>query len=354
MHEHDTYDVAIIGGGPAGLTAALWLGRYLHRVVVVDSGDPRNWETRGVNGFPGHPHVTPAELRGRTRDECRQFGVELIDGFVARLSRAAGAFVVEFDPMPETKARDDQRGSGAPRTPSDNDPRPETRSLRARRLLLAFGLRDEWPKVPGLRQVYGSAAHVCPDCDGYETQGKKVVVIASGRKAAGMALNLTTWASDIVVCTNGRPPDLDADQCAKLDALNIPVLSARIDRVVPQGDRIYSLELDGGMHLDCDHLFFALSQRPADDLGAQLGCKRDDDGQIVVSDHQQTSVRYVWAAGDITPGPQLAIVAASEGTVAALSIHKSLVPNERRLEPHGSARARQRKRSARESLSRSR
>ena len=337
---HDSYDVAIVGGGPAGLTAALWLGRYLHRVVVIDSGDPRNWETRGVNGFPGHPGIRPAELRGRTRDECRQYGVELIDGFVGRACRADDGFLVEFDPMPETKAREEQsRGSGAPRTPSDNAPRPETRSLRARRLLLAFGLRNEWPRVPGMQQVYGSAAHVCPDCDGYDTRGKKAVVIASGRKAAGMALDLTTWTDDIVICTNGRPPDLDADQCAKLDALNIPVLPARIDRIVPQGDRIYSLALDGGMHLDCDHIFFALSQRPADDLGAQLGCGRDDDGQIVVSDSQQTSVRYVWAAGDITPGPQLAVVAASEGAVAALSIHKSLVPNERRLAPRKRARA---------------
>ena len=353
MHEDATYDVAIIGGGPAGLTAALWLGRYLHRTVVIDSGDPRNWETRGVNGFPGHPGITPAELRGRTRDECRQFGVELIDGFVARVRRADG-FAIEFDPMPETKAREDQRGSGAPRTPSDNAPRPETRTLQSRRLLLAFGLRDEWPKVPGLSQVYGSAAHVCPDCDGYDTRDKKVVVIASGRKAAGMALNLTTWTSDIVVCTNGRPPDLDADQCAKLEALNIPVLSARIERVVPQGDRIYSLELEGGMHLDCDHLFFGLSQRPADDLGAQLRCDRDEDGQIVVSDHQQTSVRYVWAAGDITPGPQLAIVAAAEGAVAALSIHKSLVPNGRRLAPRGGSSRRERKEGARDTLSRPR
>ena len=77
MHDDKPYDVAIVGGGPAGLTAALWLGRYLHRVVVIDSGDPRNWETRGVNGFPGHPGITPAELRGRTRDECREYDVDL-------------------------------------------------------------------------------------------------------------------------------------------------------------------------------------------------------------------------------------------------------------------------------------
>jgi thioredoxin reductase len=329
----EPYDVAIVGGGPAGLTAALWLGRYLRRVVVIDSGDPRNWETRGVNGFPGHPRIEPAELRGMTRDECRDYGVELVDGFVARVRKRSDGFEIEYDPMPQTKAREDASGSGAPRVPSDNARRPETRVLQASRLLLAFGLRDEWPKVRGLRQVYGSAAHVCPDCDGYDTRGRKVVVLSSGRKAAGMALNLTTWTRDIVICTNGRDPDLDADQCAKLDALNIPVLSARIERVVPQGDRIYSLELEGGMQLDCDHLFFALSQRPADDLGAQLHCERDEDGQIVVDEHQQTSVEHVWAAGDITPGPQLAIVASAHGAVAALSIHKSLVPAERKLSP---------------------
>jgi thioredoxin reductase len=337
VNQDSAYDVAIVGGGPAGLTAALWLGRYLHRVVVIDSGDPRNWETRGVNGFPGHPGITPAELRGKTRDECRDYDVELIDGFVVQIGRADDAFVVKFDPMVVTKAREDHPGSGAPRAPSDNAPRPETQTLRASRLLLAFGLRDEWPRVPGLRQVYGSAAHVCPDCDGYDTRGKKVVVLASGRKAAGMALNLTTWTRDIVICTDGRYPDLDAEQCEKLDALNIPVLSAHIERVVTEGDSIYSLELEGGMHLDCDHLFFALSQRPADDLGAQLGCDRDDDGQIVVDAHQRTSVENVWAAGDITPGPQLAIVASAAGAVAALSIHKSLVPNERKLVPLGTA-----------------
>src|SRR5687767_791739 len=100
-----TYDAVIVGGGPAGLTAALWLGRYLHSVAVIDSGDPRNWETRGVNGFPGHPGITPGELRGRSREDCRAYGVELVDGFVSRIRRSNGrSFTVQFDPLPVTKA----------------------------------------------------------------------------------------------------------------------------------------------------------------------------------------------------------------------------------------------------------
>ncbi|HKG92337.1 MAG TPA: NAD(P)/FAD-dependent oxidoreductase [Gemmatimonadaceae bacterium] len=328
------YDVAIVGGGPAGLAAAIFLGRYLHRVALVDSGDPRHWETRHINGYLGLPEIRPAELRGRGRDECRNYDVELIDGCVTRVRKeSADRFVVEYDPLLITKAELDVRGPGATRSdPHDNAPGPANQRLTARRLLLAFGLKDEWPKVPGLQQVYGATAHVCPDCDGWDIRGKKVLVIAAGRKAAGMALNLTAWTREIVICTNGEPPGLDEEQCAKLDALNIPLLTAPIQRIHPNGDQIHSVEIDGGMQLDCDHIFFALSQRPADDLGAQLGCERDDEGQIIVDDVGHTSVYNVFAAGDIVPGSQLALVAAAEGARAALAIHKSLVPPERKLD----------------------
>ena len=326
------YDVAIVGGGPAGLSAALFLGRFLHSVVLIDSGDPRNWETRGVNGFLGQPRVLPAELRAMGRDECRKYDVELIDGFVSRVRRVgAECFRVEYDPIAVTKALADLPGPGAPRTPEDNEPDEHTQLVSARRLLLAFGLRDEWPKVPGLRQVYGSTAHVCPDCDGYEARGKKTLVIGKGRKAAGMALNLTTWTRDIVICTNGEKDELDRELCGKLDALNIPVLVEPITCIQPRDGEIQCVEFAGGMELDCEKIFFALSQRPADDLGAQLGCQRDDAGHIEIDRHCHTSVPGVFAAGDIVPGAQLAIRAAGEGAVAALAIHKSLVPEERRL-----------------------
>ena len=193
-----------------------------------------------------------------------------------------------------------------------------------------------WPQIPGLEHTFGQNAHVCPDCDGYEARGKKVVVIGSGRRAVGMALNLTTWTRDIIICTNGEPAGLDLPEyCEKLDALNIPVLTEPILRVVCEGHAIHSLELRDGMHLDTDKIFLAIGQFPADDAGTklslQLGCERDDEGHVVIDSHYHTSVYNVFAAGDIVPGPQLAIAAASDGAIAALSIHKSLVPEERKL-----------------------
>jgi thioredoxin reductase len=309
----DPYDVAIVGGGPAGLSAGLWSARYLHRAVVIDSGDPRNWETRGINGYLGLARITPAELRGTGRDECRKYGATLLDGMVLKIEHHGDD---HFELAIEGGAR-----------------------IQARRLLLAYGLRDAWPEIPGIARVYGANAHVCPDCDGYESRGKKVVVIGSGRRAVGMALNLSTWTDQIIICTNGKPAELDEpDYCQKLDALNIPVLTSAVRRVCYDGSRIVCLDLEDGMKLDADKIFFTLAQYPSDDLGAQLGCERDSGGHIVVDRGMHTSVRHVYAAGDLIPGPQLAIAAAADGAIAALHIHKSLVPEGRKLIPRTSVR----------------
>jgi len=314
------FDVAIVGGGPAGLTGAIWLARYLHTVVLVDSGDPRNWETRGVNGFFGLPRIRPAKLRELGRDECRHYGVELVDDIVVAVNTEnAGTFSLAMV-------------RGAP--------------LHARRLLLAIGIRDVWPDVPGFAHTFGHNAHVCPDCDGYEARGKKIVVIGSGRRAVSMALSLTTWTRDIIICTNGEPAGLDMPEyCEKLDALNIPVLTEPILSVVYEtGERaIHSLELRDGMLLDADKIFLAIGQFPADDAGTklsrQLGCERDSDGHILIDSRYHTSVHNVFAAGDIVPGPQLAIAAAADGAIAALSIHRSLVPEGQKLLPREQAMA---------------
>lgn len=305
-----TYDVAIVGGGPAGLSASIFLARYLHSVVLIDSGDPRNWETRGINAYLGLPKVTPAELRLRGREEARKYGVHLVDDCVDR------ARIMSDEEFVLTAHSGDE--------------------LVGRRLLLAIGLKDVWPDIPGLERAYGETAHVCPDCDGYEARGKKTVVIGKGRKAVGMALNLTTWTNDIVICTNGEPPEMDRNEyCEKLDTLNVPVLTQKVERIRVRERRVHSLEFGDGMELDAEKIFFAIGQYPADDLGKQLGCERDEGGHIVVDRVHHTSVRNVFAAGDIVPGSQLAIAAASDGAIAALAIHKSLVPEGRRLTSAG-------------------
>jgi thioredoxin reductase len=336
MSSERIYDVAIAGGGPAGLCAAIWLGRYLHSVALIDSGDPRNWETRGINGYLGLPGVRPAELRGRGREECRQYDVDLVDGFVSRARKEADdRFVLDYDPLDDqTKAKQNRSGPGTVRAADDNAPRAGSRTVVARRLIVAIGLKDVWPspRIPGFEEVYGDRAHVCPDCDGYETRGRKVVVVGKGRKAVGMALNLTTWTRDITVCTHGADCELDEYLADKLAGVGVPVIDTPIDRINFREGDMRSLHFADGTTLGCEKIFFSIGQRPADDLGAQLGCERDDDGHIVTDRVGHTSVYNVWAAGDITPGSQLGVAAAADGAVCALAIHTSLTPTERKLE----------------------
>jgi thioredoxin reductase len=329
------YDVIIVGGGPAGLSAAIWLGRYLHSVAVVDSGDPRNWETRGINGYLGLPGVRPAELRRAGREEARRYDVQLIDGFAVSAGKESDErFVIDYDPIETTKAAEGRRGPGTPRTPEDNAPRPTTRRLVGRRLFLAVGLKDVWPspRIEGFEEVYGDRAHVCPDCDGYEARGKKTVVIGKGRKAVGLTLALSNWTDNITVCTHGQDCELDDELGGKLAALGIPVIAAEIARINFRDGTMRSLYFVDGTTLGCEKIFFSIGQYPADDLGAQLGCERDDDGYIVTDRVGHTSVYNVFAGGDYNGGSQLAITAAGDGAVSALAIHRSLLPDERKLE----------------------
>jgi len=145
------YDVAIVGGGPAGLSAAIWLARYLHKVVLVDSGDPRNWETRAINGYLGHLGIRSPELRAIGREEGAKFGVDYVGGIVDEAINETGELF-------SIRLR-------------------EGTVIEAHRILLAIGIKDVWPDIPGLERCYGETIHVCPDCDGYETRDKKTVVV---------------------------------------------------------------------------------------------------------------------------------------------------------------------------------
>ncbi|MDQ3082545.1 MAG: NAD(P)/FAD-dependent oxidoreductase, partial [Gemmatimonadota bacterium] len=135
----NVYDVAIVGGGPAGLSAALWLARYLRKVVVIDAGDPRNWETRGINGIIGSQGIRSPDLRRQARADAERFGAECIDDKVTEIQNLnAERFNLTLE---------------------------KSEPIAARRVLLAIGIRDVWPNIPGLGECYGETAHVCPDCD---------------------------------------------------------------------------------------------------------------------------------------------------------------------------------------------
>ena len=311
---NEIYDCIVIGAGPAGLSAALFLARYRRRVLTFHNSSPRNLYSHGVHGFLGHDGIMPQELLTRGRDEVMKYGGLVVEGCVTKVERlAAEHFRVT--------------------TEDENLERTDEQSFDARRILLATGLRDLTPDCPGFTDFYGVSVHHCPDCDGYEVADKRVAVLSRGPAGIGFTLNLLTWTDRLTLLTNGDEGDLTDEHRAKLAHFNIPILNRRITGL--EGDaatkRIERLYFDDGEPLDCDALFFNLGTEMSGNLHEMLNCKLDDEcGLVWVDDEQQTSVPGVYAAGDVTPHSQLAIVAAAEGAMAAIQIHKSLMPAERR------------------------
>src|SRR4051794_15436576 len=287
--ESGMWDCIIVGAGPAGLNAALVLGRARRRVVVLDNAQPRNYATHEMHGVLGHDGLDPADLRARGRAELARYGVEVVsaevhdaevlDG-VVRLSSARGAHVT-------------------------------------RTVLLATGMLDELPDIPGFAGVWGTSAHTCPYCDGFEHRDERLAVLASGAGGEHLAVLLRQWSSDVVLLSNG-PHDLAVDQLARVHALGIPILEAPV--VALDGDedgRLQRVRLDDGETLDRDALFFYVGWRLRNDVARTLGCALRDDGSIAVDSEQATSVDRVYAAGNCAEPRALVPAAARPGGHAA-------------------------------------
>lgn len=305
------YDCIVIGAGPAGLSAALFLARYRRRVLVFHHNSPRNIYSHGVHGFIGHHGILPTDLLARGRDEVRQHGGIIIEGCVTEAERIA-------DDHFRVTVGDAKNGG-----------KPEIDFFDARRLLLATGLRDVIPDYTGFREFYGRSVFHCPDCDGYEVSGKRVAVYGGGKQTVGFTLGLMAWTERLTLIAAPTEEEISAGHREQLASFNIPVIGQSIERL--EGDSetgsLERVHFTSGDALGCDALFFNLGTFPAAHLHESLGCRPDrDSGLVWVDEQQQTSVAGAYAAGDITPQSQLAVVAAAEGALAAIHIHKALIP----------------------------
>jgi thioredoxin reductase len=304
------YDCIVVGAGPAGLSASLFLARYRRRTLTFHHNGPRNEYAHGVHGFLGHHGISPAELLARGRDEVINHGGLIIESCVTRIERLSEEHFRVYA----------------------GDGNHDLRTFDAQRVLLATGLRDLTPDCPGFRDFYGVSVHHCPDCDGYECIGKRIAVLGNGTKTVGFTLGLLTWTNDITLITEDKD-GLSKDDRAKLAAFHIPVRDQSIKAL--EGDlktkHLQRVVFSDGDAFECEALFFNLRTEPASNLHEMLGCKLDEScGLVWVDRTRQTSVEGVYAAGDITPNSQLAIVAAAEGAMAAIHIHNSLIPSERK------------------------
>lgn len=293
-----SWDAIVVGGGPAGLACALWLGRARRSVCLFDTAEPRNEPAWGVHGYPGVLDPTPAELRGRIRRQARVAGASLVLDAVTEAGGKKNEFVI---------------GTAAGERHS------------ARRLVLAYGLRDELPDIPGLPSLYGSAVFHCVDCDGPEAAGRRVAVIGHERAAAALALSLLHWTDCVALLTNGHEPRLDADARATLEREGVAVFRERVARLEATDGALHAAELEGGTCVTAERLFFHLGSEPRSDLAARLGCEHDEKGFIRTDRGMETTTPGVYAAGDITGYPHLACTAAADGVRAALAIHRSLL-----------------------------
>jgi thioredoxin reductase len=289
-------DVIIVGGGPAGLSAALILGRCRRRVLLCDAGNPRNRVSHGVNGYLTRDGTRPDELRRLGREELTRYpDVQVRDINVCDAERIEGGFEVALD----------------------NGER-----VRARKLMLATGLVEDLPDIPGFRHLWGRGTFNCCYCDGWENRDRPMAVYAKHDKGVGLALELLIWSADVVLCTDG-PADLTGEDRERLERHGIRVIETRIDHL--QGDeRLECIVFADGSFLERQALFYIYGAREPSPLAEKLGCEPTDKGVIETRSQERTDVPGLFAAGDASRRVQFAIVAAAEGAEAAFAINTEL------------------------------
>jgi thioredoxin reductase len=304
----ETHDVAIVGGGAAGLSAALVLGRARRRVVVVDAGTPRNAPAEHMHGFLSRDGTPPAELLATARDEVRRYGVELVSGHVVD---AAAGFVLRLE-------------SG--------------RTIEARQVLLATGAVDELPDVEGARERWGRDLLHCAYCHGWEVRDQQIGVLGTGPGSVDHAHLLRRWSDDVILFTHDCP--VTGGERAALTARGIRVVDGLVERLVVFDDHLEAVKLAGGPCVSRDAVFIRPALRGhSDGLAAALGCELLEGGLVRTGCDGRTTVPGVWAAGNATDPRAQVITAAGEGSAVAIAMNTELVAGDVRNAVERGARA---------------
>jgi len=293
MADDTSFDIAVIGGGPAGLAASIWAARYRRRVIVLDAGQQRNRWADATHGYLGLDGSSPRELLDCALREVNNYPEIRVRGRarVTAVRRGRSGFRIRLDDGIEVDAL---------------------------RLILATGVRDTFPSIDRFEEFFGSDVFTCPSCDGYETQGKSVAVLGD-RQVAAFAIGLLDWATSITVIADKPDETLDA-----LERLGIRVVVGEAIGLIGDPGQLRSVQLKSGDEVPCEMMFCTIDHEQQSDLPRQLGCEFSPEGCVIVDDHCATSVEHVYAAGDMTPGPHLVQVAASKGATAGIAAAISL------------------------------
>ena len=292
------YDVVIVGGGSAGLSAALLLGRSRRRVLVSDTGKTRNAVAQESHGFFTRDGTTPAELVRIGREQLRPYEtVELYSVGVKAAKAQSKGFEIKLD--------------------------DETR-IACRKLLLATGVVDEMPEIEGLKELWGKSIFHCPYCHGWEVRDQPLALYGNGAVGFELAELLKGWSDDLVLCTDGVAT-LSEDESKLLSKNNISIREERIVRVEGKNGQLENIVFANGETLARKAIFFRPKQQQHSVLAKQLGCEFTDFGTVKVDDFGQTSVPGVYAGGDMIHPMQHISFAVSRGALAAVGINRALL-----------------------------
>ncbi|WP_371747561.1 NAD(P)/FAD-dependent oxidoreductase [Terribacillus sp. DMT04] len=292
-------DCAIIGGGPAGLNAALVLGRARRNIVLFDHAKPRNAVTHESHGFITRDGVSPSEFRSFAHDDLRKYpSITIHNTEIVRIEKTSeSAFQLQT-----------QNGE----------------TFSAKKVILATGLKENLPNVPGIYDMYGKSLFSCPYCDGWELRDQPLVLIAENKHGAHMAKVISQWSKDLIVCTNGLSIIPEEDK-AMLQQYDIRVVEEKIAKLEGSAGILKTVILKNGEELARTGGFVITELSQTHHFASSLGYKTDDNGGIKIDNLGRTSIPGLYAAGDSTiAGPSQLILAAAHGSLAAIGVNSDL------------------------------